>query len=98
MGGEPRLLVAGPDNKSVRAFRNRVRGVEQPTDFYRLTGKSPDTLLMDAATGSEWNFQGCAIGGKSKGACLERVTILKDYWFDWRNYHPATTVYRLPPE
>ena len=48
---------------------------------------------MDSATGSEWNFQGCAISGKAKGQCLEPVPMLKDYWFDWRNYNPKTTVY-----
>jgi hypothetical protein len=83
VGGEPVLLVVGPDDQSVRAFR--VDGV---TDFYRLASG----VLMDDRTGSEWNFQGCAIAGKSKGLCLEAVPMLKDYWFDWRNYHPQTSV------
>jgi len=51
-------------------------------------------LLLDTATASEWNFQGCAISGPSLGKCLERVPALKDYWFDWRNYHPDTTIYK----
>jgi hypothetical protein len=93
VGAEPVLLVVGPDNESVRAFRDRVAGVEGAPDFYRLDGKKPDTLLMDAATGSEWNFQGCAVAGKVKGVCLERIPMLKDYWFDWRNYNPKTTIY-----
>ena len=50
--------------------------------------------MLDDATGSEWNFQGCAISGKAKGLCLEPVPMLKDYWFDWRNYNPKTTVLR----
>lgn len=50
--------------------------------------------LLDATSASEWNFQGCAISGTAKGKCLERVPALKDYWFDWRNYHPDTTVYK----
>ncbi len=50
--------------------------------------------LLDTTTASEWNFQGCAISGPSQGKCLERVTALKDYWFDWRNYHPDSTIYR----
>jgi hypothetical protein len=50
--------------------------------------------LLDATTASEWNFQGCAISGPSQGKCLDRVPALKDYWFDWRNYHPDTTVYK----
>lgn len=51
-------------------------------------------ILLDTTTASEWNFQGCAISGPSLGKCLDRVPSLKDYWFDWRNYHPQTTIYR----
>jgi hypothetical protein len=50
--------------------------------------------LLDASTASEWNFQGCAISGAAKGKCLERVPAMKDYWFNWRNYHPQTTIYK----
>ena len=50
--------------------------------------------LLDTATASEWNFQGCAVSGLSQGKCLDRVPALKDYWFDWRNYHPDTTIYK----
>lgn len=51
-------------------------------------------ILLDATTASEWNFQGCATSGTAQGKCLERVNALKDYWFDWRNYHPDTTIYK----
>jgi ribosomal protein L12E/L44/L45/RPP1/RPP2 len=51
-------------------------------------------ILLDTTTASEWNFQGCAISGPALGKCLDRVPALKDYWFDWRNYHPDTTVYK----
>ncbi len=51
-------------------------------------------ILLDTATASEWNFQGCAISGPSLGKCLDRVPALKDYWFDWRSYHPNTTIYK----
>ncbi len=50
--------------------------------------------LLDTATASEWNFQGCAVAGAAQGKCLDRVPALKDYWFDWRNYHPDTSIYR----
>jgi cell division septation protein DedD len=50
--------------------------------------------LLDTTTASEWNFQGCAISGPSLGKCLDRIPALKDYWFDWRNYHPDTTIYK----
>jgi hypothetical protein len=82
VGTEPVLLVVGPDEQSIRVFRTGE-------DFYRIDSGR----LMDAPTGSEWNFQGCAISGKEQGVCLPRIAAVKDYWFDWRNYNPQTTVY-----
>jgi Protein of unknown function (DUF3179) len=93
VGSQPVLLVVGADGQSVRAFRDRIPGVDGATDFYRMTQNKPGVLLMDAATGSEWDFQGCAVSGKAQGTCLERVPMLKDYWFDWRNYNPKTTIW-----
>jgi hypothetical protein len=97
VGAEPVLLVTGADDQSVRAFRDRIPGVDGVPDFYRMTANKPGVLMgvimMDAPTGSEWNFQGCAVSGKSKGVCLEPVPMLKDYWFDWRNYNPKTTIW-----
>jgi hypothetical protein len=86
VGSEPVLLVVGPDNLSVRAFRN----TSPPRDFYAFPGSS-DFLFQDTQTGTRWNFKGCPISGS--GACLEPVAMVKDYWFDWKNYHPATTIY-----
>ncbi len=91
VGSEPVLLVVGPDGRSVRAFRRRLPNGPDDPHFYRIAEGTG--LFMDAATGSRWNFQGCAVQGKLKGACLEEVYMIKDYWFDWRNYHPGTTVF-----
>jgi hypothetical protein len=84
LGSEPVILIVGPDGASVRAFH-------AAENFYRTDDAG--AIMMDSATGSRWNFQGCAIDGNLKGKCLERVRVMKDFWFDWRNYHPATTVY-----
>jgi hypothetical protein len=94
MGAEPVVLVVGPDGQSVRGFRARVPGVAVVPDFYR-TVEDGRPLIMDSATGSTWNFQGCATEGKARGACLDRINIIKDYWFDWRHYNPDTTIYRV---
>jgi Protein of unknown function (DUF3179) len=88
--GLPILLAVGPDGKSVRVFISRID--DKQVEFFRKQD-TPTWTLLDSATGSEWNFQGCAVSGPSQGKCLERITALKDFWFDWRNYHPATTVY-----
>ena len=93
VGAQPVLIVVGPDGQSVRAFRDQIPGMDGVPDFYRLTVNKPGVLMIDAATGSEWNFQGCAVSGKARGACLERTAMLKDYWFNWRNYNPKTMIW-----
>jgi hypothetical protein len=111
VGSEPVLLVVGPDGHSIRAFRDRIPGVDGAPAFYRtlddkqahpteaawLNQAATAPLLMDDATGGQWNFQGCALSGKAQGLCLERIEVIKDYWFDWRHYNPSTTVYARKP-
>ncbi len=102
IGSEPILLVVGVDDRSVRVFRQRIPRNSGTPQFYRISSadaqgnrtKSP-ALLMDAQSGSEWNFEGCAIAEKLKGVCLDSVNVIKDYWFDWRNYNAETTVYGI---
>jgi hypothetical protein len=95
----PLLLVLGPDGKSFRVFLSRIDG--QDAEFFLQTNSTADApsekkdwTLLDTTTNSQWNFQGCAISGPAQGKCLARIPALKDYWFDWRNYHPDTTVYK----
>ena len=100
--GVPLLLAVGPDGKSFRVFISRIDGKD--AEFFlkgenegetKAAPASPKAwTLLDSATASEWNFQGCAISGSSQGKCLDRAPALKDYWFDWRNYHPDTTIYK----
>src|SRR6202049_157614 len=93
--GVPLLLAIGPDGKSFRVFKSRIDGKDAEFFLKGETGDAPKSwTLLDTATASEWNFQGCAMSGPSQGKCLDRVSALKDYWFDWRNYHPDTTIYK----
>ena len=99
--GVPLLIAVGPDGKSFRVFKGRIDGKD--AEFFLkaetevATKAAPATpkswTLLDTATASEWNFQGCAISGPAQGKCLDPIPALKDYWFDWRNYHPDTTIY-----
>lgn len=91
LGGTPILIALGPDQKSVRAFVSRINGSD--LELFRKTG-TEGWSLVDSTWGSEWNFQGCAVGGPAQGTCLDRIPALKDFWFDWRNFHPDTSVYR----
>jgi Protein of unknown function (DUF3179) len=99
VNGMPLLLVLGPDGKSFRVFISRIDG--RDAEFFLQgdvrddpSGGKKDWSLLDTTTASQWNFQGCAISGAAQGKCLDRVLALKDYWFDWRNYHPETTIYK----
>ena len=94
VNGTPLLLVLGPDGKSFRIFISRVDGKDAEFFLQGEDNGKHDWLLIDTTTASQWNFQGCATSGAAQGRCLKQVPALKDYWFDWRNYHPDTTVYK----
>ncbi len=94
VNGTPLLVALGPDNKSFRIFVARIDGKDTEFFLQAPTSENKDWILLDTSTASQWNFQGCAISGPAQGKCLDRVPALKDYWFDWRNYHPDTTIYK----
>jgi len=87
---EPIVLILHSDGKSVRAFSRKI-GTESH-DFYAAVDSS-GIELMDSQTGSHWNFAGLAISGPLQGKQLHQLYSLKDYWFDWKNYHPQTLIY-----
>jgi hypothetical protein len=92
IGSMPIFIVLGDDNKSVRAFERTVDG--RTLEFF----VKPDTLpiqLIDAETQSSWDFTGKAISGPLTEKQLKKILALKDYWFDWKIYHPYTRVYTL---
>jgi hypothetical protein len=89
VAGVPVALVTGPDGESVRVFRLQWNGAD--IELYRDPQNS-EWRLLDAQ-GNTWNFAGCATSGPATGQCLEKINFLKDYWFDWKNYNPQTSVY-----
>jgi Protein of unknown function (DUF3179) len=91
VGKTPVLLLVGPDGASIRIFEDSVEGVSSPRTF--ATGPR-DGTMSDAETGSVWNFQGCAVEGQLSGQCLKEIDGHKDYWFDWMNHHPDTSVFK----
>jgi hypothetical protein len=95
VGSAPVVLVLGEDKRSVRAFERTVDG--RKLEFFQKTGQDAGLQLIDLETGSTWNFEGRAIAGPLAGRQLKKVFVLEDYWFDWRLYHPDTTIYDLGP-
>src|SRR5215475_3456495 len=97
-GITPLFVVLGDDNKSVRAFDRTVDG--RTLEFFVKADASP-IQLTDAETATTWDFTGKAVSGPLAGKQLKKIFALKDYWFDWKIYHPETMVYthgELPPQ
>jgi hypothetical protein len=92
LGAVPIVLVLADDGKSVRAFERTLEG--RKLEFFKKKDAVP-IVLVDAETGSEWDFTGKGISGSFSGKQLKQIPVLNDYWFDWKNYHPKTFVYEL---
>jgi len=64
-----------------------LRAYERTVDGRKLEFLvKPNTaalIMVDAETGSEWDFTGKATGGQLSGRQLKKIAILEDYWFEW---------------
>jgi hypothetical protein len=92
LGGRPIFLVIAEDQRSVRAFERSVDG--RKLEFFVKPNTNP-VVLIDAETGSEWDFTGKAVAGPLAAKQLTKLAVLNDYWFDWKTYHPNTFIYEL---
>jgi hypothetical protein len=92
VGGLPIFLVVAEDKRSVRAYERTIDG--RKLEFFVKPNTSSLTLV-DAETGSEWDFTGKGTKGQLSGRQLKKIAILNDYWFDWMTYNPKTLVYEL---
>ena len=88
LGGVPIVIVF--NEKSVRAFERVVD--DRVLEFFARAGASP-LRLVDAETGSEWDFAGRCGSGPLVGRQLKKIATLSDYWFDWKAYHSDTMIY-----
>ncbi len=90
LGGVPIVLAIDADGQSVRCFDRRLDG--RTLELFAV----PDAdsfQMLDAETGSTWDFAGRAIDGEAAGQQLTRVQTLTSFWFDWRNQNPETLIY-----
>ena len=94
IGTVPIVVVLGDDHRSVRAFERTVDG--RRLEFFQKV-ENGALQLLDAETGSTWNFEGKAVSGSLAGRELKKVFVLEDFWFDWRHYHPDTAIYEIGP-
>jgi len=92
VGGRSVVVILGDDGKSVRAFAPEVDG--RFIELFVLPGSAP-LRFRDGTTGSTWDFRGVAIDGPLAGKQLQPLGVIKDYWFNWKHYHPAGRLYNL---
>src|SRR5215468_3276459 len=93
LGGQPILVVHQPKSDTTTAFVARAKGM-------RLTfeeANSGATELVDRETRSRWDAYGHSTSGQLKGAELEILIMEPEYWFAWSEFHPATTIFEVPP-
>jgi len=90
VGDTPVAVLLHPDGRSLRCFERRAGG--ETLDLFLAPDSAPP-ILLDARTGSIWDFAGVAVSGPFQGARMRRINCLKDYWFDWKNYHPTTEIF-----
>ena len=87
LGGIPIVVVSAAMGNLFVLSREWLMGARSSS----LARKDRRQLvLVDAETASEWDFTGKAISGQMSGQQLKKVTVLIDYWFDWKTYHPMT--------
>ena len=89
LGGVPIALVVAGDHSSIRVFDRRLDG--RTLELLARPDSEP-LRLVDAETGSEWDFSGTAVSGPLAGRRLAKVKALKEYWFDWKMYQPGTAL------
>lgn len=90
VGGKNIVILLAADKKSVRAFERQIEG-----NTLEFLMKPDSSEIIDAETGSIWDFSGKAVSGELAGKQLNKINVLKDYWFDWKTYHADTQLYTL---
>jgi hypothetical protein len=86
----PLVILMAEDGKSVRTFDRTIDG--RGLEFFAKPDSRP-LRLVDAETGSEWDFTGKCVSGQYGGRELKKIYSIRDYWFDWRVYNPDTDIY-----
>lgn len=90
VGGKNIVIFLAEDKKSVRVFERELDG--KTIEFFV---KPDSNQIVDAQTGSVWDFSGKAVSGELAAKQLIKINSIKDYWFDWKTYNPETQLYDL---
>ena len=87
VAGQDIVVWHTADASSASAYSRLVDG--QVLDFRVSEGGD----FIDATTGSTWNLQGLATGGRPAGTRLRFITSFITEWYGWAAHHPETEIY-----
>jgi len=90
LAGTAFVIVLDHDRQSIRVFDRTLDGRVLEMESARDTSRS---VLIDRETGSRWEFDGRAVLGPLAGRQLKKIPAIKDFWFDWKKYHPGTAIF-----
>jgi peroxiredoxin len=89
VGGEELLILWHPEKNVVSIFSRAV--AERVLEFELREGR-----LFDIETGTEWNFNGVALGGELSGENLTVIVAPAHFWFAWAAFKPDTSLFIVP--
>lgn len=85
----PIVIALENDSASFHVWNRQVNG-----QSLRFTKNKAQNTLTDANTNSSWDMNGNCIDGTLKGSKLTAVQSYQEFWHSWKNFHPATAVYK----
>jgi len=89
VGGAPVLIALENDTASFHVWSRKVN--DRMLHFEKT--KAQDTLV-DTSTRSLWDMNGTCVDGTLKGSQLKTIQAYQEFWHSWKNFHPATAVYK----
>lgn len=87
--GLPLLVALENDSTSFHVWNRQVNG--QSLQFQKTKAQN---TLTDINTNSTWNMNGTCTAGALKGSQLITVQSYQEFWHSWKNFHPATAIYK----
>jgi hypothetical protein len=89
VGGLPIVIVHQPSSDTTTAFEARAKG--KVLTFQAANDDA--SAIIDRETRSTWNAYGLAIDGSMKGAQLEQVILIPQFWFAWSQFRPGSRIF-----
>lgn len=86
---EPVLILLSPDTASFYTYSRQINSLT-----LEFTPWENQKKLTDINTNSTWNYFGICEEGTLKGKKLVRVQSYQEFWHSWKQFHPATTLYK----